>query len=514
MITRDGARSSLWQTTTEQYRVDEKNLADREYDVIIVGGGITGVTTADLLLREGYRCLLLEARNLCFGTTGGTTAHINTLLDTPYTQLIKNFGIENARKVYDACRHGIDRIRSNIRELERDCGWQECNAFLFSETEEQQKELQEIADACNRVGLDPHTTQGLPVPIPFLSAMSVAEQAKFHPTRYVHALARRFEEMGGTIVENCRVTALIEKDERVDVECTSGTFGAKWIILATHIPPTRNIIHVRCVPNRSYAMAFRISEDQHFTDLVYDLRDPYHYFRMQEIDGEKYLIAGGKDHKTGHEENTAAHMRQLESHVRKYFNVEEVTHSWSSQYYESADGLPYIGQLPGHSSQVLTATGFGGNGMIYGTIASEVLRNIITDHADDLVKLFSPSRIKPIAGFKNVASQGIEMTRKLIEKVFTSEEIEGYAELAPGESKVVSSESGKLAIHKDEHGVLHPVKSACTHMGCDVAWNNAESSWDCPCHGARYDVDGKMLNGPAVEDLEFCNIGVLNAESR
>jgi glycine/D-amino acid oxidase-like deaminating enzyme/nitrite reductase/ring-hydroxylating ferredoxin subunit len=514
MNTRDGISSSLWQSTTDLYRASEPKQMERTFDVIIVGGGITGVTTADLLLREGYKCLLMEARNLCFGTTGGTTAHINTLLDTPYTQLIKNFGLENARKVYDACRHGIESIRANITELETECGWEDCSAFLFSETEDQQKELKEIAEACSRVGLDPHEVQDIPVRIPFLSAISVAQQARFHPTRYVHALARRFEDMGGTILDGCRVTSLVEEEEQVNVESTRGTFAAKWIVLATHIPPTRNIVHARCAPYRSYAMAFRISEHQHFKDLVYDLRDPYHYFRMQEIDRISYLIAGGKDHKTGHEENTQTCLRLLESHVRKHFTVEEATHSWSSQYYESADGLPYIGQLPGHSDRVLTATGFGGNGMIYSTIASKVIRSIVMGREDELISLFSPSRIKPIAGFKNVATHNLDVTRKLLEKIFKSDEIEGYTDLAPGESRVVSTDSGKLAIHKDEQGGLHTVGATCTHMGCQVAWNQAEASWDCPCHGARYDIDGTMLNGPAVDDLEFFNIEIVNTESR
>jgi nitrite reductase/ring-hydroxylating ferredoxin subunit len=258
-------------------------------------------------------------------------------------------------------------------------------------------------------------------------------------------------------------------------------------------------------------MAAQFGEAEHFDDLVYDMRDPYHYFRTQEIDGEVYLIAGGKDHKTGQPQNNAhQHMRLLESHVRKHFNIDEVKASWSSQYYESADGLPYIGHLPGHSERILTATGFGGNGMIYSTIASSVLRNIVIDRHDELIDLFSPARIKPIAGFRNFASHNLDVTRKIIGKIFNAEEIEGYADLAPGESRVIKSDLGKVAVHKDERGDLHAVSAVCTHMGCDVAWNDAESSWDCPCHGARYAVDGTVLNGPAVQDLEFLNVEIVS----
>jgi glycine/D-amino acid oxidase-like deaminating enzyme/nitrite reductase/ring-hydroxylating ferredoxin subunit len=510
MTRRDGNLVSLWQATSSTYSNAAKPAADT-YDVVIVGGGITGITTADILLREGLSCLVMEAQQLCFGTTGGTTAHINTLLDTPYSTLIKNFGLDNARKVFEACRHGIDQIRSNVLELDVDCGWKECKAFLFAENEQQQKELEEITEACRRVGLDPHTVQQIPVPIPFVSAISVDRQAKFHPTRYVHALAGRFEKMGGTILEDCRVTELIENDDYIEVVGSKAKVKAKWVVLATHIPPTINVLHLRCAPYRSYAMAAQFGEAEHFDDLVYDMRDPYHYFRTQEIDGEVYLIAGGKDHKTGQPQNNAhQHMRLLESHVRKHFNIDEVKAAWSSQYYESADGLPYIGHLPGHSERILTATGFGGNGMIYSTIASSVLRNIVIDRHDELIDLFSPGRIKPIAGFRNFASHNLDVTRKIIGKIFNAEEIEGYADLAPGESRVIKSDLGKVAVHKDERGDLHAVSAVCTHMGCDVAWNDAESSWDCPCHGARYAVDGTVLNGPAVQDLEFLNVEIVS----
>jgi hypothetical protein len=512
MISRDGHLSSLWQSTTERYKVNEHKPLLKQYDVIIVGGGITGLTTADLLLREGLSCLVLEARELCFGTTGGTTAHINTLLDVPYTELIGNFGLDNAQAVCDACRHGIDSIRSNITELNADCAWHECKAFLFAENENQRKDLNDITEACRQVGLDPHIVDGIPIPVPFVSAISVGTQARFHPTRYVHALAHRFEHMGGTIIENCRVTKLNEEKKQIEVVTTGETFNARWVVLATHIPPTINILHMRCAPYRSYAMALRIPKNQHFDDLVYDMNEPYNYFRMQPIDGEKYLIAGGKDHKTGHEKNTLSSLLALEAHVRKYFQVEEVVNTWSSQYYESADGLPYIGKLPGHTAQVLTATGFGGNGMIYSSIAAKVLRNIVVDQEDGLIELFSPSRIKPIAGFKNFATHNLDVARSLVSRVFKSTEIDQFVSVAPGEGVVAKIEDEKMAVFKDDSGSLHTTNATCTHMGCAVTWNQAEKSWDCPCHGARYDVDGSVLNGPAVNDLESINVEIAGIE--
>jgi glycine/D-amino acid oxidase-like deaminating enzyme/nitrite reductase/ring-hydroxylating ferredoxin subunit len=511
MIERDGFQSSIWQQTSEQFRADDKRTFKDIYDVIIVGGGITGVTIADALCRQGQSCLLLEAHSLCYGTTGGTTAHINTLLDVPYTQIIKNFDEHSAIAVCGAASRAIDTVRSNVRNMEVDCGWKEAAAFLFAETREQSEELQDIASACRKVGLHPESVNRIPVPIPFESAMKVGLQARFHPVRYVHALARRFENNGGKIVENCRVTGMKESDAEVEVETLQGRYRGRWIVLATHIPHTVNIIHMRCSPYRSYAMALKIREEQNFNDLVYDMRDPYHYYRMQEIDGENYLIAGGKDHKTGHERNTLSPMRELEAHVRKYFNVVSIEAQWSSQYYESADGLPYIGHFPGHSDRVLTATGFGGNGMTYSSVSCNVISDIIAGKKNFLIELFAPTRIKPIAGFKNFAINNLDVTKQMLGSIFRRDQIEGFADLAPGEGKIVATDEGKVAISKDDHGGVHAVNATCTHLGCKVAWNQFEKSWDCPCHGARYDLDGTVLNGPAVNNLEYINVEIIGS---
>lgn len=511
MVLRDGFQPSIWQATSEPYLPDLSRPVRDLYDVIIVGGGITGVTIADALCREGLSCLLLEANTLCYGTTGGTTAHINTLLDVPYTQLIRNFDVDSASTVCEAARQAIVTIRSNIRDLNIDCGWKETSAFLFAETPEQAEELDDIAEACRQVGLHPTTISQLPVPIPFVSALTIEAQARFHPVRYVHALAKRFEKNGGKLVQNCRMTKMTAEEGHIEVETLRQTYRGKWIVLATHIPPTVNLIHMRCTPYRSYAMAMKINKRQHFDGLVYDMRDPYFYYRMQEIDGEPYLIAGGRDHKTGHEKNTVSSSRALEGHIRRYFGIEQVVSEWSSQYYESADGLPYIGPLPGHSARILTATGFGGNGMTYSSIASGVIADLIAGRENFLAELFSPSRIKPMAGFKNFAAHNLDVTKHMLSSLFRSNQIEGLADLAPGEGKVVTTDDGKVAISKDDQGAVHAVNATCTHLGCKVTWNQFERSWDCPCHGARYNLDGTVLNGPAVNDLEHINVEIMGS---
>lgn len=509
---RDGMCTSLWQYSMPQYESTNKTIPGTFYDIIIAGGGITGVSTALEFQKAGKKCLLLEAHSLGFGTTGGTTAHLNTIMDTPYNQIEKNFGEKNAQLVATITREAIKNVKHNLYRYNIQCGFEEQPAYLFSQDEKQTKELQEIAEASKKAGIELAYADEIPIPIPFNNAIRIERQARFHPIEYLLAIATAFEDSGGVIVQNCRVTN-VEDNEVVDVETTLGKVQCKQFIYATHIPPGVNLLHLRCAPYRSYAMAIRLKNDDYPNGLVYDLYEPYHYYRTQEVKGVKYLIAGGEDHKTAHEENTEACFLRLESYLRKFFDIDVVAFKWSSQYYEPADGLPYIGHLPGHPGNIYVATGFGGNGMTYGNVAAIVLRDLILNGENEYTKLFSPNRIKPIAGFTKFVKENLDVAKELIGKILPVEELAELADLAYGEGRVVKYERHFVALYKDEQGKLHAINPTCTHMKCTVNWNTAEKTWDCPCHGARYDWEGKVLTGPAARDLEIIELKELINEN-
>lgn len=504
MINRDGYTISLWQQHISAFPLSSKH-EDKTYDVIIVGGGITGVTTAFLLQEAGFKCLLLEAANLGFGTTGGTTAHLNTLLDVSYETIEKNFGLQASRAIAKASANAIRFIEKMTQEYKIDCGFQTADAYQYAQNEEQDKALVREATAATNAGLDVSRVATLPLPIACSSAIQVKGQAKFSPLPYLYELAKEFENLGGVILENTRVTD-IAHNETVDVTAGEHTFSGRKLILATHIPPGINLLHLRCVPYRSYAVAVRLSQNDYPQDLYYDMEDPFHYIRSQEVDGQQYLIVGGEDHKTGHHENTTLCFRQLEAWVRKHFPVAEITQRWSSQFYEPVDGLPYIGQLPGEEEDIYVATGFSGNGMIYGTVAALLLRDMLLGVQHELEKILDPNRLKPIAGFSNFISHNADVAKQFVGKLIPAASLPQLADLAPGEGKVITYESEKMAIYKDEAGELHTVSPVCTHMKCDVSWNSGERSWDCPCHGARYNTDGQVLNCPSTMALHALHV--------
>ncbi|WP_142685270.1 FAD-dependent oxidoreductase [Chitinophaga polysaccharea] len=505
MIARDAYTTSLWQDHATPFAESNKAQPETLYDVIIIGGGITGISTAFLLQDEGKNCLLLEAENIGYGTSGGTTAHLNTLLDVPYYQIQKNFGKEAAQQVYASATEAIALIRHNISRWGIDCGFRDANAILFAQNEEQDKELDKIAKTSAEAGLEMNTIDSLPVDIPFTRAMQAGEQATFSPLQYIQGMARAFETAGGTILQQCRVTG-IENNNTVTVTTNAGAFKAKAVIYATHIPTGINLLHLRCTPYRSYAMAFTLENGQYPEELIYDMYDPYHYYRTQEADGQKYLIAGGEDHKTGEQENTQQCFLKLEAHIRQHFKVKEIKYRWSSQYYEPVDGLPYIGRLPGTEDNIYVATGYGGNGMTYSSVAALLLKRLILGQNPKNELLFDPNRLKPVAGFSQFISHNADVVKQFMGKFFSGEQLEALAGVAPGEGKVVEYENQKIAVYKDEQGKLYAVKPICTHMKCEVGWNTAERSWDCPCHGARYDIEGKVLNTPADQGLEQLDI--------
>lgn len=506
MFQRDGNTTSLWQEQTPAFMPATSRGDQSSFDVIIAGGGITGFTTALLLQQQGLRCMVAEAANACFGTTGGTTAHLNTLLDTPYPTIEKNFGKDAARLIASATREAIRLAADHVSRFQIDCGFEEAQANLYAQTKDQEEELQDIQRAAEAAGLQ--TSLG-PVAAPFIGSLAllVPAQAKFDPVAYTRALAKEFENKGGVIRDHCRVTG-VREEAGLTIDTNAGSFTAQHLLWATHIPPGVNLLHLRCTAWRSYAMAFTIDSGDYPSALIYDMDDPYNYYRSQKIGCHEYIIAGGKDHKTGENIHAYSRFTELEAQVRRYFDVKEVVARWSSQFFESADGLPYIGHLPGAPNNVYVATGFGGNGVTYSHVAAQLLTAIITGKSNPLQQLLSPGRIKPVAGFKNFMAQNAEVVANLAGKMFGADELESLSALAAGEARIVKFNDNTVGLFKDQHGQLHAVNPVCTHLKCTVQWNDAELSWDCPCHGARYNPDGTVLTGPADRPLEKINITV------
>jgi len=497
---RDGANASMWQAAS--INTVAKDHADQEeiYDTLIIGGGITGITTAYLLQKQGKHCALVEAKNLGFGTTGGTTAHLNTFLDTTYPEIDSDFSKETSGLIAEGTKKMIEMISTNVQELKIDADFEFKMAYLFSQNEKETKELQSILESSQAAGVAVSEADENGVPIPYDHVLRFESQAQFHPLKYITALAKEFEKLGGKIIEQTFIHSTELREDIHYAKTDNFTLQAKNIVYATHIPPGINILSLRNAPYRSYVLAVKLNSGEYPDCLAYDMQEPYHYFRSHEIDGQQYLIIGGADHKTGHGDPLKA-FEDLQDYAKKYFDIGEISYKWSSQYYVPVDGLPYVGQLPGGDKGIYVATGFNGNGMILGSLSAVLISDLILGKENPYEKLFNPSRLKPIAGFAEFVKENADVAYHFVADRFGAEIIKSTSELGKSEGKIVEFDGEKLALYKDNAGKITALNPVCTHAGCIVNWNPTEKTWDCPCHGGRFSVDGQVLTGPPQKDL-------------
>jgi glycine/D-amino acid oxidase-like deaminating enzyme/nitrite reductase/ring-hydroxylating ferredoxin subunit len=500
-IERDGKLESPWQHGLPNV-VSTKpgKITETVYDCLVIGGGITGLTTALLLQKAGKNVMLAEANTIGFGTTSGTSAHINNFADTTYKEAESAFGKEGAKLFANAISEGFAIIKKNIADYKIDCDYEDKIAYVYAEDDKQVDQLTALYDDLAQVDIPADFVDEVPIPVPFKNAVKIEGQAQFHPLKYLQALQKNYLAAGGNLLEHTLITKVSTEDDVHTAESAQVTLRAKSIVYATHMPPNINVFNLECAPYRSYVLGVKLGNDKYPDALIYDLEDPYHYFRTHTIDGQKLLIAGGNDHKTGHEEPDKV-FADLENYVRKYFSVSSVKYGWSSQYYIPADGLPYIGQMPLTAKGIYCATGFNGNGMMFGSVAGKILSDLIINGDSVYQALFDPCRIKPIDGFKEFVTENADVAYHFVTDRFGIAESDSLKRITPGTGKLVEVDGKKVAAYHDEDGIIHALNPTCTHMGCIVGWNPEEKSWDCPCHGARFDIDGKVLTGPATINL-------------
>ncbi|MES2375966.1 MAG: FAD-dependent oxidoreductase [Bacteroidota bacterium] len=503
-IARDGAHESPWQTNLNKVNTGAAASAEKLYDALIVGAGITGVTAALLLQKAGKQTIIADAHTVGFGTTGGTSAHINTFADTTYKEAESAFGKEGAQLFADAIQEGFAQIKTNINDLRIACDYESKPGYLYAENEDEIKQLDDIFDSAVTVGVLVKYTVDVPTPVPYKKALVFKDQAQFHPLKYLQGLQQAYLAAGGIISENTLITG-IETDNGVHTaESANISIRAKAVIYATHMPPNINLFNFECAPYRSYVIAIKLKSGSYPDALIYDTQEPYHYVRTHIIDGQQLLLVGGLDHKTGHEDPEKA-FADLEKYARKYYNVSSVKYRWSAQYYIPVDGLPYIGQMPLAADGIYCATGYNGNGMMLGSIAGKILSDLVRKRPNKYEELFNPSRVKPIDGFSEFVKENADVAYHFVADRINIHETDSLKRLQPGTGKVVEVNGEKIAAYRDDEGTIHALSPVCTHAGCIVNWNGEEKSWDCPCHGARYDIKGRVLTGPATKNLQPIN---------
>lgn len=470
-------------------------------EVAVLGGGIVGLTTALLLARAGVGVTLLEAARLAEGVSGYTTAKLTVAHGLAYSRLARSHGEAAARDYARSQSAGLELVRELVEELEIDCDLEETASVVYAESEEEAERLEEEQAAARIAGLAVTRAPDPGLPFPVAGALRLEGQAQLHPRRYLLRLAEELRRLGGGVYEHSRVLA-VEGDGPFTARLEQGELRAPALVCATHYPIVKQARFVpRIHPYRGYVVAGPLPGAAP-EGIFLDAGSPTRSLRTTPLpDGRRLLLVGGEGHKVGHEPDTRARYDALEAFLHEHFPGAEAEYRWSTQDLVPVDGLPLAG---GVGDGAYVATGFAGWGMTGGTTAALLIAEQITGTSRDWHALYDPGRVKLLAGAGRLVRENLDVAGQLLGGRLrprpAAEEAGALGDAPRGE--VVSHEGRKLAVATAPDGAVHAVSATCTHMGCVVAWNDAESSWDCPCHGSRFAADGRVLHGPATTPLE------------
>jgi glycine/D-amino acid oxidase-like deaminating enzyme/nitrite reductase/ring-hydroxylating ferredoxin subunit len=466
-----------------------------------------------MLARERYSVVVLDDGRPGCGQTGVTTAHLSNVIDDRYTEIVRLHGAAAARLVCESHRAAIERIEAICHLEELECDFRRVDGFLFLAPDQDRSVLDEEYEAARTAGVSVNRAERAPIPgYDSGPCLQFPKQGQFHPLRYLNGLADAFQRAGGRIYTQTRAVE-VQGGQHATVRAANDcTVSAKAVVVATNVPfVDRVAIHTKQAPYHTYVIAARMRPDAIPAALYWDTADPYHYVRLQRVTNAQLggdndepvdlLIVGGEDHKAGQASDAEERFGRLDAWMRERFHeAKEIEFRWSGQVMETQDGLAFIGRNPMDDDNVYVVTGDSGMGMTHGTIAGILITDLIAGRANRWESLYDPSRIRTGAAV-DFLKENLNVAAQYASWV-TPGEVKSADEIAPNTGAVIREGARKVAVFRDEAGELHKRSAVCTHLGCIVAWNPAASTWDCPCHGSRFDAYGRLVNGPAATDLK------------
>jgi glycine/D-amino acid oxidase-like deaminating enzyme/nitrite reductase/ring-hydroxylating ferredoxin subunit len=495
----DAAHRGLWHATATPQRYPAM-ASDQRAGVVVVGAGITGLTTALLLAGKGVDVVVVEALDVAAGVTGRTTAKVTSQHSMLYSTIASKHGEDGARVYGEANQAAVEQVASLVQQGAIECSLERRPALVYTQDADTVATIEEEAELCRRLGLPSSfvPSVGDDLPYDIRGAMRFDDQLQLQPVAYCDGLARMLVAAGGRIFEQTRVTNL-DMGTPVTVETERGAITADAVVLATHIPIVdRGLFSAKADPHASHAVA--LETDGPVPQGMYITADsPSRSVRSFTHDGRSYLVVVGEGHRTG-EEDAEAHEQALIDWAAQHWPDARVAYTWMAEDYSPLDAVPYIGRLASAETDVFVATGFQKWGLSNGTAAAMILSETVLGHDHPWADVFDARRITPIASAKTFVEHNLKSAAHMVGDRFAqrSEEI---AALQPGDGAILSIDGSNYAVSKDDDGRVTALSPKCTHMGCLVAYNGAERTWDCPCHGSRFACDGTVIHGPATTPL-------------
>jgi glycine/D-amino acid oxidase-like deaminating enzyme len=469
---------------------------DLDVDVAIIGGGIVGITTARLLKDQGLRVAVIEARRIGRQVTGKSTAKMSSQHGILYQTLEQKFGEDKARLYAEAQETGIRRISELAAQYGIEADIEPMPSFVWTEDESYVSKLEKEVEIAQRLGLPASMQRGdIGLPFDVLAAMRWDDQAQFHPVKYVAGLAATIPGEGSHVFEGSRAVEW----EPTRVVTNEGTVTARHVVMATHLPLGQvGMYYSMAYPHAEPVVAAPIGRVP--PGMYKNAETPGRSIRTHRSGDRTWAIVAGDSFKPGHPDDEQKSIQDVERWLAEHFDAGPVEYRWINEDYEAMDQSPYIGWSSKGGDGYLVATGFAAWGISNGTAAAMIVADLVAGRESPWLPVFDASRVKPVAGAKEFAKENLNVAAHLVSG-YLSRKPKSYDELEPGHAAIMKVDGDNVAAFKDEKGVVHAVSAVCTHMGCLVGWNATDRTWDCPCHGSRFELSGEVIHGPATQPL-------------
>ncbi len=494
---------SYWIDSTEKTKYPPLQ-EDIQVDVAIVGGGMVGITTGYLLKQEGIKVAIIESDSILQGTTGHTTAKVTSQHGLIYNKLKSKMGNEMAEIYANANETAIKVMEKLVKDKNIDCDFQQQSAYVYTQSDEYVQKIVDETKVAAALGINAHYLEETPLPFPVKAAVRFDGQAQFHPRKYLLALAKEIDGDGSYIFEETRAVD-IEGDNPVVVITEKGKkVKANKVIIASNYPfyDKPGLYFARVYPERSYVLGVKIKET-YPGGMYITAEDPGRSLRSQKYKDGELILVGGEHHKTGHGKSTIVHYNNLRDFAEDTFTVQDILYRWSTHDCVTADEVPYVGQLAITTPNIFVATGFRKWGMTNSTVSAIILRDLIVEGTNQWSPLYNPSRFTPMASAGKFIKENVDVAVNFVSGKLSPVSVE--KDININEAKIINVDGQRVGAYKDSEGNLHLVDTTCTHLGCELNWNDAETTWDCPCHGSRFTYDGGILKGPTVKPLKKLN---------
>lgn len=513
---------SYWISSWIENKKDYPKLQEeRKTEIAIIGGGLTGLSTAYYLTKAGKKVIVIEKDKICSHTSGNTTAKITSQHGLFYNYLLQSVGRKEAKQYLEANEKAIQNIANIIEEEKIECDFEWQDAYVFTQKQEDVEKIKKEVQALEYLDFPCEFVENIEVPIKekqkeenqnhiniqkkVLGAIRFSNQAQFNPCLYAQGLANKIEEREGQIFENSKVMEVKKEGENYEIITEEGKIKAKAVVIASHYPIINlpGFYFMKMYQVTSYLIAVETKEPL-FEGMYINSEDPTISLRTAKMGDKRLLLVGGMDHKTGAKIDLTNSYQRLEEVAKQLYPDSKVLFRWNTEDCVSLDKIPYIGEFSNLWSNVYVGTGYKKWGITSSNVASNIITDKILGKENPYEEVFKSTRLKPIKNYEELGNMLKEVGYSAI--INKLEKIDEYVkDVKQGEGKIVEIEGKKVGVYRDEEGKAYIIKPYCTHLGCELSWNNLDKTWDCPCHGSRFTYEGKSIYDPSIKDLEKIN---------